>query len=100
MSVLASTQQKGLCLCDEGSALKMEDYPDYSSEPSVITRVLTWERGKQRSQRRCANGSRDWSDAGPRVKECSQLLEAKKGKEMGSPLELPEGAQQNKNLNK
>lgn len=36
---------------------------------------------------------------GPRVKECRQLLEARKGEEMGSPLELPEETQQNKFLN-
>ena len=76
----------------------MGDYPDYSSGPNVITRVLKWERRRHRSQR-CDNGSKDWSDGGPRVKERRQLLEARKGEEMDSPLELPEETQQNKILN-
>ena len=59
------------------------------SPPNEITRVLTWERGRQRSHR-CDNGSKHWSDGGPRVKECRQLLEARKGEEMGSPLDPPE----------
>ena len=93
--MLASTHQRGLCIHDEGAHLEMGDYPDYSSEPNEITRVLTWERGRQRSHR-CDNGSKHWSDGGARVKECRQLLEARKGEEMGSPLEPPEETQQNK----
>ena len=96
--MLASTRQRGLGIHDEGSHLEMGDYPDYSSGPSVITRVLTWERGRQRSQR-CGNGSKDWSDGGPGVKERRQLLKARKGEEMDSALELPEETQQNTILN-
>lgn len=36
--------------------------------------------------------ARDWiySRKGPQVKECRWLLEAEKGKEIDSPLEIPE----------
>ena len=61
------------------------------SVSSVITRVLR--RGKQmgQSQRKRYDGSsRSWSNVEPGAKECRDLLESEKHKEMDSPLEPPE----------
>ena len=64
-------------------------YQDYLGGPYVITRIFG--RRRQENQR--------FEDAmlpalkrkGPRAKECRQLLEAGKGKELDFPLGLPEG---------
>ena len=69
---------------------------DYSGFPnwsvsSVIIRVLR--RGKQMSQsqkKRYDDGSRSWSNVEPGAKECRDLLESEKHKEMDSPLKPPE----------
>lgn len=69
---------------------------DYSRFPnwsvsSVITRVLR--RGKQMGQsqrKRYDDRSRSWSNVEPGAKECRDLLESEKHKEMDSPLKPPE----------
>lgn len=63
--------------------------------PTVVTRVLIRERGKQGSvDQRGISGyyAAGFVDNGPQAEECRQPLEAGKGKEMDSSLESPEGA--------
>lgn len=59
---------------------------DNADGPSVLTRVLLSERGKQvgQSWRRCDN-SRGRSDAGPQAKECRPSVQLKKAR-MWIPL--------------
>lgn len=52
--------------------------------------ISSGKEGAGESERRCEDGSRHWSDVGPRAKEGGQPLEAGKNKEMGSPLKPPE----------
>lgn len=63
--------------------------------PTVVTRVLIRERGRQGSvaQREISGCyAAGFVDNGPRAEECRQPLEAGKGKETDSSLESPEGA--------
>ena len=48
---------------------------------------------KESQRQRCDSGSRGRSDVRPLTKGFRQPLEARKGKEMDFPLELPEGMQ-------
>lgn len=66
LSMLVYIWQKGLGrFVIKDLILRWGDYPDYSRGPDVITRVLIWERGKQKSQRGCDNGNGHQRDAGP-----------------------------------
>ena len=43
--------------------LSWGDYPGLPGGLDVITRILTRDRERQKSQRRCQDGSRGWGDA-------------------------------------
>lgn len=63
---------------------------DHLGGPSVLTRVLPSERGKQEGQSQRCDNSRGRTDAGPQAEECGLCLQAAKGKDMNVPLEFPE----------
>ena len=66
--------------------LRQEIILDYPGEPLIIT-------GGSESKRGNDSGCRGQSDVLAQAQTCMQLLETRKGKEMGSVLQSPEGTQ-------